>query len=220
MTNPVPEFDPFKSYAAALSLWADTARTVQTQWVQSVGKMAAQTQNMVKWKQMDVPVFNFTIAPNEEQMREAFQTAADVNLNTWTHAANLLSSLPRWAHWPTEVPGRVITDFFHHMHTQPSQRPANDVDTPDESAHVKSSASKPDLLDAPDGEPDDLAQIKGVGPKLSDRLNALGIYHYRQIAIWTKAQGRWVDEQLAFKGRVARENWVQQARTLMKSSAA
>ena len=65
------------------------------------------------------------------------------------------------------------------------------------------------------GGADDLKQIKGVGPKLEALLNTLGFYHFDQLAKWTAAEVAWVDENLeGFKGRVSRDGWVDQARTL------
>ncbi len=62
---------------------------------------------------------------------------------------------------------------------------------------------------------DDLKLIKGVGPKLEKLLNKLGFFHFDQIAKWTSDEVNWVDENLeGFKGRVSRDNWVEQARTL------
>ncbi|MEE4119185.1 MAG: NADH:ubiquinone oxidoreductase [Paracoccaceae bacterium] len=75
--------------------------------------------------------------------------------------------------------------------------------------------TKPRLLAAPSGEPDDLKQIKGVGPALEKLCHSLGIYHFDQIAKWTDAEVAWVDEHLeGFKGRVSRDDWVSQAKTL------
>lgn len=73
---------------------------------------------------------------------------------------------------------------------------------------------EPALLDAADGEPDDLTKISGVGPKLEGVLHDLGIFHYRQIASWTEEEIAWVDSRLKFKGRIARDQWVDQAKTL------
>ncbi|RVT84574.1 endonuclease [Rhodobacteraceae bacterium CCMM004] len=75
---------------------------------------------------------------------------------------------------------------------------------------------KPATLDAPrDGEADDLKKIKGVGPKLEEMLNGMGFYHFDQIAGWTADEVAWVDQNLeGFKGRVSRDDWVAQARTL------
>ena len=77
---------------------------------------------------------------------------------------------------------------------------------------------RPEALSAArDGGPDDLKLIKGVGPKLEALLHSLGFYHFDQLAHWTAAEIAWVDENLeGFKGRVTRDDWVQQARDLAK----
>lgn len=78
-----------------------------------------------------------------------------------------------------------------------------------------SDTAKPEALSAPrDGKPDDLKRISGVGPKIEGILNGLGIYHYDQIANWSPGQVDWVDEHLKFKGRIAREGWIDQAKIL------
>ncbi|MFG1411930.1 hypothetical protein V5G24_12535 [Xanthobacter sp. VTT E-85241] len=59
---------------------------------------------------------------------------------------------------------------------------------------------------------DDLKQIKGIGPLNERKLNALGIYHFRQIAAWTPDEARWIGAFLGFRGRVEREDWIGQAR--------
>ena len=61
---------------------------------------------------------------------------------------------------------------------------------------------------------DDLKQIKGIGPRLEAMLNDLGVYHLDQIAAWSAANIVWVDRQLAAKGRISRERWVEQARAI------
>lgn len=71
------------------------------------------------------------------------------------------------------------------------------------------------FLAAPDGPPDDLARIKGIGPKLSALLTELGVYHYRQIAGWTPAQLAIVNSRLGrFEGRPERDQWQSQAALL------
>ena len=79
-----------------------------------------------------------------------------------------------------------------------------------------SAASQPvGLSVARDGGADDLKRIKGVGPKLEELLNSLGFFHFDQIANWSVAEIAWVDENLkGFKGRVTRDDWVAQAKTL------
>ncbi|MDH3665325.1 MAG: NADH-quinone oxidoreductase subunit E [Paracoccaceae bacterium] len=70
------------------------------------------------------------------------------------------------------------------------------------------------LSEARGGQPDDLKQIKGIGPKLEGTLNGLGVYHFDQIANWSDGDVAWVDEKLSFKGRIERERWIPQARGL------
>jgi len=68
------------------------------------------------------------------------------------------------------------------------------------------------VIAAPDGPPDDLSKLKGVGPKLITLLGTLGVTRYDQIAAWTEADIAAIDERLgAFKGRPARDKWVEQA---------
>ncbi|MGL4240673.1 MAG: hypothetical protein ACRCTI_06130 [Beijerinckiaceae bacterium] len=74
----------------------------------------------------------------------------------------------------------------------------------------------PALLDKPDGAPDDLLRIKGIGPKLGRLLNSIGVWHYRQIAGWTPAEVAWVNAKIDFNGRIQRENWQAQAAALIK----
>ena len=91
-------------------------------------------------------------------------------------------------------------------------------------APVKKEASAKELgktdfepMKAPDGEADDLKMISGVGPALEGKLNALGIYHYRQIASFTAVDIAAVDEVLSFKGRIERDGWLDQAGKLGKA---
>lgn len=71
------------------------------------------------------------------------------------------------------------------------------------------------LTEAREGGPDDLKQIKGVGPKLEGLLHSMGFYHFDQVASWGADEVSWVDQNLeGFKGRVSRDNWVEQAKTL------
>ena len=76
--------------------------------------------------------------------------------------------------------------------------------------------TKPRTMKAPrKSGADDLKAIKGVGPKLESMLNGMGFYHYDQIAKWSGEEIAWVDQNLeGFKGRVSRDNWVDQAKTL------
>ncbi len=63
-------------------------------------------------------------------------------------------------------------------------------------------------------EVNDLKRIRGIGVLIEKRLNALGISSYEQIANWTVGDIDRISQTLDFKGRIERENWVEQARIL------
>ncbi len=74
-------------------------------------------------------------------------------------------------------------------------------------------------LDAPrGGRPDELTRIKGIGPVNERKLHEHGIFHFEQIAAWTETDIVAVEVYLEFDGRVAREDWIGQARELSKKS--
>ncbi|HSM40747.1 MAG TPA: polyhydroxyalkanoate depolymerase [Afifellaceae bacterium] len=60
---------------------------------------------------------------------------------------------------------------------------------------------------------DDLTQISGIGPKIADMLNELGIVHVEQLAAVTKDMVDMIDEQIP-RGQEAVEDWIRQARKI------
>jgi predicted flap endonuclease-1-like 5' DNA nuclease len=71
--------------------------------------------------------------------------------------------------------------------------------------------SHPDLA----GPPDELTRLKGLGPKAAAQLNAFGITRYAQLAHLSDADIASVDAHMgAFRGRIARDRWVEQAALL------
>ncbi|MEO0549306.1 MAG: hypothetical protein AAFZ91_05250 [Pseudomonadota bacterium] len=73
---------------------------------------------------------------------------------------------------------------------------------------------QPVAIEKPSNGADDLTAIGGIGPRIATVLNDLGIWTYEQVAAWTEENQLWVDDHLAFNGRVARESWVEQAKSL------
>ncbi len=98
----------------------------------------------------------------------------------------------------------------------PAPAPVATAPAPASAAEVPAGGTKPATLSAArEGGPDDLKRIKGVGPKMEAMLHSMGFFHFDQIASWTAAEVAWVHENLeGFKGRVSRDNWVEQARLL------
>ena len=83
---------------------------------------------------------------------------------------------------------------------------------------VRSEAFRPNdpsgQRSARSGAPDDLKRIRGIGVLIERKLVGMGVTSYEQIANWSAADIDRVSEVLDFKGRIERENWVEQARIL------
>jgi predicted flap endonuclease-1-like 5' DNA nuclease len=80
---------------------------------------------------------------------------------------------------------------------------------------IRSRASELDMRligTASAAEADDLKDIVGVGPFLEKKLHAIGIYTFRQIANFTKADIDKVNDIIEFfPGRIERDDWVGQS---------
>lgn len=75
---------------------------------------------------------------------------------------------------------------------------------------------EPELLQEPrGGKADDLSLIPDVSADVVDKLHAMGIWHFDQIAKWTPQNVAWFEVQLeGFMGRVTRDKWIEQAQKL------
>lgn len=74
-----------------------------------------------------------------------------------------------------------------------------------------------ELPGADSGPPDDLQMLKGVGPKLAQKLNENGIIRFEQLAGLSATEVSMLDERLgAFRGRLSRDRVVEQASYLAR----
>ncbi len=89
------------------------------------------------------------------------------------------------------------------------------ADKPKPAKKAEAPAEAAALFAAPEGAKDDLKLIGGVGPKLEEKLNGLGITTFAQIAAFTPEDVAKVDDALSFKGRIDRDEWIDQAKELM-----
>ena len=64
------------------------------------------------------------------------------------------------------------------------------------------------------GDVDDLKRIRGIGVLIEKKLHSLGVISYEQVANWTGEDIDRISQLLDFKGRIERENWIEQARIL------
>lgn len=113
-----------------------------------------------------------------------------------------------------------------------AEKPAPKAKAAPKAAAPKKAAAKPAAPPQPPamlaigvpgaaGAPDSLLQIKGLGPKLNTLLTGLGITRFDQIAGWGPEEIAKVDEHLgAFKGRIERDSWIEQAGLLARGAIA
>ena len=84
-----------------------------------------------------------------------------------------------------------------------------------EEPQVVAAAGPAGLLSAPrNGKTDELRQLAGVGPKVADQLNALGLFHLDQIAALNDADVVWLDAKLKGVSATRISGWVEQAKSL------
>ena len=88
---------------------------------------------------------------------------------------------------------------------------------------TKKSAGKPQSNKKSQGKAkpskpvDNLKLINGIGPKYESKLKELGVTSLAQIAKWTKKDQTKFGETLSFPGRIEKEEWVAQAKLLVKA---
>jgi predicted flap endonuclease-1-like 5' DNA nuclease len=63
---------------------------------------------------------------------------------------------------------------------------------------------------------DDLKEIEGIDEKIESELNELGIFHYDQISKWSRKNCDWVDKYLNLEDKIKEDNWIEQAKVLIK----
>ncbi len=93
---------------------------------------------------------------------------------------------------------------------KPVAKPATDRKT--------KAAATPVAAKAAPATADDLTLIKGIGPVNARKLNQHGVTSFAQIAAWKKADIVAAEAYLEFDGRIAREDWVSQAKRLAKGT--
>ena len=114
-----------------------------------------------------------------------------------------------WAHWFFCCRGR------ENLNDEPKTSDANAVTALAAAPGSSISDSwKPMSFTSPPDSVDDLKRIKGVGSVIEETLNEKGVYQFAQIASWNDDNVAWMENSLSFPGRISREDWINQAKTL------
>ncbi len=99
--------------------------------------------------------------------------------------------------------------------------PAPPAGHPSTIALEPAATAPPAAFPAADGPADDLTRLKGLGPRAAATFAELGVTRYAQLAAFGEADVARADAALgAFKGRITRDRWVEQARYLAANDVA
>ncbi|QBA63293.1 NrfD/PsrC family molybdoenzyme membrane anchor subunit [Muriicola soli] len=120
---------------------------------------------------------------------------------------------------------KKLRDAGQPLYQMPTEiAPAREVEVaevtkPEETAKVGDLLSKLGTFDPDTDKADDLKKVKGIGPKMEQTLNQIGIYTFAQVSRMTDTEYRMLDEITgAFPGRAQRDDWAGQAMKLNKKS--
>jgi len=112
-------------------------------------------------------------------------------------------------------------------HTPIATNTIKNIDTKDKASNpsstegltIAASLNFSEFGTAYETDKDDLKRISGIGPSLEKKLNNIGIFTYQQISKFTHKDMADITELITFfPGRIERDNWVLQAKSLVKGT--
>ena len=134
--------------------------------------------------------------------------------DTVGHSSGERVTVSKGASKAAQVDARTATVASKPVAAKPAS-PAKAAAKPDAAKAPAKVAGVSNRLKAPrDGKADNLTRIKGIGTVNEKKLNDHGIFHFDQIGAWKKSDVEAAEAYLAFDGRIAREEWVKQAKLL------
>jgi predicted flap endonuclease-1-like 5' DNA nuclease len=131
-------------------------------------------------------------------------------------ASAALMSTPATAKSAATKPAPAKPAAAKAVPAKPAAKPAAaKASAPAKSATSKPAAAKKAAPAKPaSGKPDNLRRLIGIGPVNEKLLKAQGVTSFAQIAGWTAADIKRIEDVMNFDGRIARERWIEQAKLL------
>ncbi|MEL6694264.1 MAG: hypothetical protein AAFQ12_14735, partial [Pseudomonadota bacterium] len=146
---------PFEYWQESLKTWMDFSQ---------------QTAQIVTHQMSGTPRGKRPLEADAETLSgELLRTFSDMNLRHWQNTARLLESLPGWMRVPNNMTGSALVDWYDKFQRQSGFSGSMEASRLEPATPATRIA--PEMLPAPQGPADDLTRIKGIGPKLSARLN-------------------------------------------------
>ncbi|MEO0367572.1 MAG: 30S ribosomal protein S2 [Pseudomonadota bacterium] len=116
------------------------------------------------------------------------------------------------------VPEGAADDYIEVTEDEPAAaaEPVAEAPVEEPSAAEVKEPSAPEVEEKPKAaasdEADALTDINGIGPVIAGKLAGLGITTFKQIAELSEEDVERIDAELNFKGRIGREQWIEQAK--------
>lgn len=125
-------------------------------------------------------------------------------------AEDQVEETPVAAEEPTELPEGADPDFQAASTEEAASLFADELS----SGTVKQDPVYGIIYTSAPDDLDDLKRIKGVAKVLEGKLHGIGVYRFKQVAVWTDAACQEFSKLLTFKNRIYTDNWLAQAKTL------
>ncbi len=194
------------------------------QWVQRVAHEKGTPEMMASWVRQMEEVLQRWIQSQNQWWDEYFAVLrrgglvkldqADIEVAVIPEPAPVAESAPTASEKPASAPPKAAA----------SARPEPMVEVVAEPPVATSTAELPAavndeppptarIVEAPiELPPDDLKLVSGIGPALEKKLNACGIFTYRQLAVLGDEEIERIEAAIKSFGRIRRDDWVGQAR--------
>jgi predicted flap endonuclease-1-like 5' DNA nuclease len=137
----------------------------------------------------------------------------------------VLDAAPDFDRWKWRA--RYLESRVRHLEQRPpviAEAPravmADAEDAPPPAPPTRRGVKPPVLGSARNGAPDDFTLIEGVSLQQQSTLYSLGVFHFDQIAAWTPDHVAWVDNYLRLRGRIADQEWIDQADEIAREGPA
>jgi predicted flap endonuclease-1-like 5' DNA nuclease len=167
----------------------------------------------VVWRACGLPRLRSEGATGRRELLDRIEALEKDNLRLTAEARNAATSAVKPAN------GAATTQPATQPSKEPAQKPAREPAAAAEPPPAPLVAlPRIGFLDQPEGgKADNLKLIRGIGPRLEKVLNAMGVYHFAQIAGWTDEDLAVVDSRLGdFAGRAVRDKWIEQSRKMLE----
>jgi branched-chain amino acid transport system ATP-binding protein len=170
----------------------------------------------------DPKVIAAYLGVEDEEVVELIEHAEAAGVDDITAAVDLLSTeaLHEIVETHPDAAAVELIPAAPAVKAKPAKKEIAKAESPVKVGVIKAGATSNALAEPRGGKADSLLLIKGIGPVNERKLNEHGIFHFDQIAAWKKADVIAAEVYLAFDGRIAREDWIGQAKKLAKESQA